>query len=66
MARRGPTRPRGRAVHDERPIPPVMIPKDQASKNEVVLTGKDIDLTKFPVPTFWPGDGGPFRIVALQ
>jgi UbiD family decarboxylase len=43
-----------------------MIPKDQASKNEVVLTGKDIDLTKFPVPTFWPGDGGPFRIVALQ
>ncbi len=41
-------------------IPPVMIPKDQAPVNEVVLTGKDIDLTKFPVPTFWPGDGGPF------
>ncbi len=20
----------------------------------------DIDLTKFPVPRFWPGDGGPF------
>jgi UbiD family decarboxylase len=42
------------------PIPPIMIPKDQAPVNAVVLTGKDIDLTKFPVPTFWPGDGGPF------
>ena len=42
------------------PIPPVAIAKDRAPVNEVVLTGNDIDLTKFPVPTFWPGDGGPF------
>src|SRR5262245_14441630 len=42
------------------PIPPVMIPQDRAPVNEVVLTGNDIDLTSFPVPTFWPGDGGPF------
>jgi 4-hydroxy-3-polyprenylbenzoate decarboxylase len=42
------------------PIPPVMVAKDQAPVNEVVLTGKDIDLTRFPVPTFWPGDGGQF------
>src|SRR5215475_11666826 len=42
------------------PIQPVMIAKDKASVNEVVLTGDDIDLTKFPVPTFWPGDGGQF------
>ena len=42
------------------PIPPVMIPKEQAPVNEVVLTGKDIDLTAFPVPTFWPADGGRF------
>jgi 4-hydroxy-3-polyprenylbenzoate decarboxylase len=42
------------------PVPPIMIPKDSASVNEVVITGKDIDLTKFPVPTFWPGDGGQF------
>jgi len=48
-----------RSIMNE-PIPPVMIPKDQAPVNAVVLTGKDIDLTKFPVPTFWPGDGGPF------
>ena len=48
-----------RSIMNE-PIPPVMIPKDQAPVNEVVLTGKDIDLTKFPVPTFWPGDGGQF------
>jgi 4-hydroxy-3-polyprenylbenzoate decarboxylase len=42
------------------PIPPVMIAKDCAPVNEVVLTGGDIDLTKFPVPKFWPGDGGQF------
>jgi 4-hydroxy-3-polyprenylbenzoate decarboxylase len=41
-------------------VPPIMVPKDSASVNEVVITGKDIDLTKFPVPTFWPGDGGQF------
>jgi 4-hydroxy-3-polyprenylbenzoate decarboxylase len=48
-----------RSIMNE-PIPPVMVPKDKAPVNEVVLTGKDIDLTKFPVPTFWPGDGGQF------
>ncbi|MFL6799922.1 MAG: UbiD family decarboxylase [Xanthobacteraceae bacterium] len=42
------------------PIPPVLVGKERAPVNEVVLTGKDIDLTRFPVPTFWPGDGGPF------
>lgn len=41
-------------------IPPTMISADRAPVNEVVLTGDDIDLTKFPVPTFWPGDGGQF------
>ena len=42
------------------PIKPAMIAKDKAPVNEVVLTGDDIDLTKFPVPQFWPGDGGQF------
>jgi 4-hydroxy-3-polyprenylbenzoate decarboxylase len=42
------------------PIAPVIIPKDRAPVNDEVLTGKDIDLTKFPIPTFWPGDGGRF------
>jgi UbiD family decarboxylase len=42
------------------PIKPAMIAKDKAPVNEVVLTGSDIDLTKFPVPKFWPGDGGQF------
>jgi 4-hydroxy-3-polyprenylbenzoate decarboxylase len=42
------------------PIQPVMIAKERAAVNEVVLTSSDIDLTKFPVPKFWPGDGGPF------
>jgi UbiD family decarboxylase len=39
-------------------IPPVMVPKDKAPVNEIVLRGDDIDLTKFPSPVFWPGDGG--------
>ena len=42
------------------PIKPRMIAKDQAPVNEVVLTGDAIDLTTFPVPKFWPGDGGQF------
>jgi UbiD family decarboxylase len=41
-----------------RRIPPKRIPKSQAPVNEVVLRGDDIDLTKFPAPKFWPGDGG--------
>lgn len=42
------------------PLKPVFIPKEEAPVNEVVLTGDDIDLTRFPVPQFWPGDGGQF------
>src|SRR3954470_1743320 len=41
-----------------RKIPPVRIPKSKAPVNEVVLTGDAIDLTAFPTPKFWPGDGG--------
>jgi UbiD family decarboxylase len=41
-----------------RRIPPKRIPKSQAPVNEVVLRGDEIDLTKFPSPKFWPGDGG--------
>lgn len=42
------------------PVKPRLIAKDKAPVNEVVLTGDAIDLTKFPVPKFWPGDGGQF------
>ncbi len=41
-----------------RRLPPAFIRKDHAPVNEVILTGKDIDLTAFPAPKFWPGDGG--------
>ncbi|MEI8152626.1 MAG: UbiD family decarboxylase [Hyphomicrobiales bacterium] len=41
-----------------RKIAPVRIPKSQAPVNEIVLTGDAIDLTQFPAPKFWPGDGG--------
>ena len=32
----------------------------KAPCQEVVLTGDQVDLTKIPVLTCWPGDGGPF------
>ena len=42
----------------KRRLPPVYIPKHDAPVNEIVLQGADIDVTKFPSPKFWPGDGG--------
>src|SRR5258708_27525231 len=41
-----------------RRIPPKTIAKSNASVNENVLIGADIDVTRFPAPKFWPGDGG--------
>jgi len=41
-----------------RRIAPKMIAKENAPVNERVQTGGDIDLTRFPAPKFWPGDGG--------
>jgi 4-hydroxy-3-polyprenylbenzoate decarboxylase len=41
-----------------RRFPPRIIAKSSASVNENVLTGSDIDVTRFPAPKFWPGDGG--------
>src|SRR5256714_10672543 len=41
-----------------RRIAPVHIAKSKAPVNDVVLTGDAIDLTAFPTPKFWPGDGG--------
>jgi UbiD family decarboxylase len=34
------------------------VAKEEAPVNEVVLKGDEIDLTAFPIPRFWPGDGG--------
>jgi 4-hydroxy-3-polyprenylbenzoate decarboxylase len=42
----------------KRRIAPKMIPKSDAPVNEVVQTGADIDITRFPSPKFWSGDGG--------
>jgi UbiD family decarboxylase len=43
-----------------RRMPPVMIARSEAPVNEVILRGEDVDLTAFPAPKFWPGDGGPY------
>lgn len=41
-----------------RRVAPRKIDPAQAPVNEIVLRGDDIDLTRLPVPKFWPGDGG--------
>jgi 4-hydroxy-3-polyprenylbenzoate decarboxylase len=41
-----------------RRIAPVHVAKADAPVNEIVLRGDEIDMTAFPVPKFWPGDGG--------
>jgi UbiD family decarboxylase len=46
-----------RAIMNRR-IAPVRVAKAQAPVNEIVLRDNEIDLTQFPVPKFWPGDGG--------
>lgn len=40
-------------------------PVKNALCQEVVLTGDDIDLTKLPILTCWPEDGGPFITLPL-
>ena len=42
----------------KRRLKPVHIPKRDAPVNEIVLQGSDIDVSAYPSPKFWPGDGG--------
>ncbi|MCC6140755.1 MAG: UbiD family decarboxylase [Nitrospira sp.] len=44
----------------KRRIAPTMIDRGAAPVNEIVLKGDEIDLTRLPIPKFWPADGGPF------
>jgi UbiD family decarboxylase len=46
-----------RAIMNRR-IAPVHVAKAQAPVNQIVLRENEIDLTAFPIPKFWPGDGG--------
>jgi len=42
----------------KRRLQPIYIQKRDAPVNEIVLQGSDIDVTAYPSPKFWPGDGG--------
>jgi 2,5-furandicarboxylate decarboxylase 1 len=42
----------------DHPIPPKIV--SEAPCQDVVLTGNDIDLSRFPIPTYSPKDGGPY------
>ena len=39
---------------------PKVIGRSDAACKQVILKGKDVDLTRLPVLTTWPQDGGPF------
>jgi len=41
-----------------RRMAPVRVPSTTAPVNEIILRENEIDLTAFPAPKFWPGDGG--------
>lgn len=43
-----------------------IISKEGAPCKEVILKGKDIDVTKIPIPTWHPSDGGPFITIGSQ
>ena len=42
----------------KRRLAPKRIAKTDAPVNEIVEQGDEIDVTQFPSPKFWPGDGG--------
>ena len=44
----------------ENKTPPKWVDKDKAPCKENIIMGKDVDLFKFPVPKFYPLDGGRF------
>jgi len=43
----------------DNPIPPRVI-SGPAACQDAVLTGRDIDITRYPIPTYSPKDGGPY------
>jgi len=50
----------GWAEKAKTPIPPKFIDKAKAPCKQNIMMGKDIDLYKFPVPQYYPLDGGRF------
>src|ERR1035441_1899839 len=43
----------------DNPIPPTLV-STAAPCQEAVLSGNDIDINRFPIPTYSPKDGGPY------
>jgi 4-hydroxy-3-polyprenylbenzoate decarboxylase len=42
----------------QRRVAPIRVARERAPVCEILLRDDDIDLTRFPVPKFWPRDGG--------
>jgi 2,5-furandicarboxylate decarboxylase 1 len=49
----------------DHPIPPVGWSGGTAPCQEIVLTGDDLDVTRFPIPTYAAIDGGPYLTPGL-
>lgn len=47
-----------------RPLPPIRV--KAAPCQEIVITGKDIDLSQIPIPKFSPLDGGPYLTAGIS
>ncbi len=48
------------ATKAKKPIPPKLVEKSQAPCKENIIMGDDVDLYKFPVPHYYPLDGGQY------
>ncbi|MBI2873483.1 MAG: UbiD family decarboxylase [Firmicutes bacterium] len=48
------------------PLPPVGVSIDEAPCQEIVLVGEEVDLARFPAPTYCAQDGGPYITMAVQ
>ena len=44
----------------KKPIPPVFIDKSKAPVKQNIMMGDDVDLNKFPIPHYYPLDGGKY------
>lgn len=49
-----------------RRLNPVLFSKSEVPCKEVILKGDEVDLLKFPIPTFHIGDGGPYISLGVQ
>ena len=48
----------------DKPVPPVIV--QEASCQEIIVEGEDVDLSKYPIPQFSSLDGGPYLTAGIS